>query len=406
MQKITVLSKIALIIFLYYLTYYIFIGLKNPIPAAGDSLDYHIPISLSILNGDFSLSSNFQTFHYLNFSQTFHKMPQWYYPGASEAINSVFILLGIPLTLSNIFAVGILAFTLYKLGRAFNLEKNYSLLFSLGFVSLNAVIRWLNAVSVDFWVAIWFSWAIILLENPKKTAQYFAKLGFALGMLIGSKFIALYLFLSLFIIYFKKIFRVLNFERLLSFAIPFSLGIFWYVRNLALTNNPFYPVAILGFKGPFYESERIMTQIINHPTEMLNAFYSEYHLWAFSALIAVFFIAYEIYKRKFQLNAINKLFILGLVGLVFFLDFPSSAQPWIMVSSMRYSLPSFICLILGIFLLAKKWGKEEFLGYFAIGNMINILSMVYYPKLLLISLPISGIIIYLMDKSRTKLERS
>lgn len=396
-QKVAIISKIALIIFLYYLTYYVFIGIKNPIPAPGDSFDYHIPISLSILNGDFlTLSHQTQTYSFLNFSKTFSKMPQWYYPGSSEAINSVFISLGIPLTLSNIFAVVILLVTLFKLGRTFRLGEYFSLLFSLSFVTLNGVVRWFNAVSIDFWVVIWFAWSLILFEKPQKTISYFLRLGFVLGMIIGSKITGIFLLASLFVFYFKKIIKLLNFKRVLAFSLPFSLGIVWYVRNWALVGNPFYPVAIFGFKGPFDKSPRILTEIIFHPIDILNAAFSEYHLWLFLVPFALFFLIQQI--KQFKLNEVNQLFLIAVGNLVFFLTLPSSSQPWIMVSGIRYSLPAFLCLFLGTFIIFSKWGKEELLGYFVIGNMVTILSMVYYPKLLLIFLPISFFIFYLLEK--------
>lgn len=403
-RNLSVISKIALIFFTYLLTYYLFLGIKTPIPAQGDSFDYHIPISLTIINGDFlNLSANTEIFQRGVFAQALRKMPQWYYPGSSETINSIFIYFGIPLTLSNILAALVLALTLYKLGRGFKLPQNYSLLFSLSFVTLNAVVRWLNAVSVDFWVTTWFAWAILLLENPKKNVSYFAKLGLALGMLIGSKFIALYLFLTIFAIYFRKIINYLNPKNAVAFALPFCLGLFWYVRNFALTGNPFYPVAVLGFKGPFYESERILNEITGHPLDFFNASYGEFHLWIFSILLAIFVICWKVYVKDFKLDNSTKLFIIGIVNLIFFLNFPSSSQPWIMVSGMRYVLPAFMCLMLGTFIYFKKIGKEEFLGYFALGNMLPVISMIYYPKLIFIYLPISLILFnFLKEEDKTK----
>src|SRR5260221_6375400 len=109
---------------------------------------------MSILNGSFLTLHN-------------PKLPQWYYPGSSEAINSLFILLHIPLVLSNYIAILVLFVCLWWLGKTFHLNKYYALLFALVFCTLNGIVRWLNAVSADIWVSVFFSLTIILLENPK-----------------------------------------------------------------------------------------------------------------------------------------------------------------------------------------------------------------------------------------------
>ena len=101
----------------------------------------------------------------------------------------------------------------------------------------------------------------------------------------------------------------------------------------------------------------------------------------------------------------NKLFLIGLINFIFYFNFPTSSQVWIMVSSFRYSLPAFIPLILGVFLLAAKYKKEEFIGYFALANMINVLTMVYYPKLVLIYLPLSLFIFHVLNKNDKTIEK-
>jgi hypothetical protein len=175
MQKVNILAKVSLLIALYYLIYYIYTGILNPLPLDGDSWDYHIPIAVSILDGSF-LSHPHEVIphwhrpesHGSDSSTGLQFIPQWYYPGASEAINALFILLGIPLTLSNIFATIVLFFCLWKLARTFLLSSSYSLLFAVAICTLNLILRWLNAVSIDVWVGVFFTFAVILLEKPKQ----------------------------------------------------------------------------------------------------------------------------------------------------------------------------------------------------------------------------------------------
>ena len=196
MHKVSVLAKASLLIGLYFLVYYIYIGITNPLPTDGDSWDYHIPIAVNIIEGDFLYHPpevipqwKRPASHGLNIPPGLHLIPQWYYPGSSEAINAICILFHIP-ALSNIFAAIVLFLSLWKLALTFRLSYYYSLLFAITVCTLNLILRWLNVVSIDVWVAVWFTLAIILLENPKKSLFYFMKLGFVLGMLIGSKYTA------------------------------------------------------------------------------------------------------------------------------------------------------------------------------------------------------------------------
>ena len=386
-NTVRVIANIGIVIALYYFTYYIFYGVTHPIPAPGDSWDYHIPISESIINGSFLLLPHV----------TF---PQRFYPGSSEAMNSILILLHIPLTLSNILAMLVLFVSLYKLGRCFKLQKYLALLYAVTFITLNALVRWQNAVSIDVWVAVFFTLAIILLERPEKRLIYFAKLGFVLGMLIGSKYTAIFYLTILFLFYCKNLMKYINFQRIVAFFIPFSVfGLFWYIRNYLIKENPFYPIPFLGFKGTLIFSDTVWNQTLHNPINLLNAAFSEYHLWILSVIVALAVLINQLIKEKnLNPNAMTKLFLIGIINFVIFFTYPTDTQPWIMVSSFRYSYSTFIPLILGVFILASKYKKEEWLGYFAIANMLSVVSMTYYPKLLLIYLPFAILVIYLFDK--------
>jgi hypothetical protein len=400
MQNIKIITKVCIVIAVYYFVYYVYKGFLMHIPLDADSWDYHIPISLSILNGSF-LTASFNTIPHLQdpITHAIHEIPVWYVPGSSDAINAFFILLHIP-TVSNIFAAVILFFACWKLGTAMQLAKYYAILFAITITTTNVVLRWLNAVSVDVWVGVWFTLSLILLEKPKKSNLYFAKLGFVLGMLIGTKYTTLYFILVFFIFYIRNILKYCNFQRILSFLVPFSVfGLFWYIRNFILTRNPFYPVERFGFPGPDSYGDSIWRETLNHPIEMFNAIFGEYHLWLFSIVVAGAYIIYQFaYKKNLHLDTLGKMFLLGFINFICYLDMFSDSHAWIMVSVVRYSLPAFIPLILGVFMLAAQYKKEELLGYFVVANMLCVLSMGYYPKLIVFDLLISFGIFYLLDK--------
>lgn len=394
MEKIKIITNIAVVIALYFLTYHIYTAILNPLPPLGDSWDYHIPIAHTIINGSFLNPQNFL-------------LHQWYYPGSGEFLNVLLILLKLPLSFSNIIATVVLFFALVKLAATFKLEKYYSILFALSFVTLNVVVRWLNFALVDVWVAVFFTLAIVLLENPKKSAMYFLKLGIVLGMLIGSKYTAVFLLISLLIFYFRII-KYLNFKNIIFFFIPFfTFGIFWYIRNFIYTANPFYPLPVLGFPGvEIFAGHRVWNIFLDFPIVMLDSFFAEYKLWSLSLLVAVGYLINKLRVRDFKFDNISKLFILGIISFILFLNFPTSPQPWIMVSSFRYSYPAFIVLFLAIFLLFKKIKREEFLGYFVIANMIFVTSLSYYPKLVVIYLPISAFVIWFLNRKKTNLQKN
>lgn len=392
MNQLKIIVFCAVIIWCFYLVYYTYSGILNPIVSAGDGRDYHIPISQSILNGTFLHPEHF-------------KLMQWYYPGSAEAFNSILILLHIPLTLSNLFPIVILAFALFKLGMTFRLNYYSSILFAITFVTLNVLVRWYIAVSIDVWLAVFFVFSIILLEKPEKTYWYAARLGFVLGMLIGSKYTADYFIVLLILVYIKNIWKVLSLTRFTVFLIPFSLfGLFWYVRNYIYMQNPFYPMPMLGFKGQMILlNDTISTQLLSHTGTMLNAYFGEYNIWSFLIFIAFGVYVYKkVRNKKLSIYGINRVYIIGIVNFLLFLTFPTNSQPWIMVSSFRYSLPTFIPLILGVFMVCNYYKKDILLGFSAIGSMLMVLTMSYYPKLTIFYILLAFILMYIIEKKEKK----
>ncbi len=387
-MKVRTLSYAALFVALYTLSYYVYHGLTHPVPLPGDSWDYHIPIAHTILSGVFLHPSGF-------------RLPQWYYPGSSEAINALFILLRVPLTLSNVFAAVVFFFCLFKLGLVFRLRFFYSLLFALTGSTFNVIVRWLNAVSIDIWVGVFFILALILLENPRKSSRYFLALGFVLGMLIGSKYTGLLFIVSLFLFYGRSVWKVVSTKRFSLFMIPFSVfGLFWYLRNYLSTGNPVFPTPVLGLPSKdVFGGMNVFNVMWTHPSAMLDSAFAEYHMWVLAFVVGCAWLFYRfIIKQQREMDALIRLFLLGLLNLIFYLAFPTSEQSWIMVSSFRYSLPAFIPLVLGVFLLGQRYKKEEWIGYVTLGNMLITLTLAYHPKLVFFYVPLGPSIIYWLEK--------
>jgi hypothetical protein len=172
-------------------------------------------------------------------------------------------------------------------------------------------------------------------------------------------------------------------------------------------HNPIYPIILFGLPGlkgfgGYTSFNFSMLYVgITHPSEMLGAAFGEYKIWILSFfVICAVFIKQFSFKKRFLLDKTTKIYLIGILSFLLFLTYPTNSQPWIMVSSFRYSYPVFIMLMLGVFLLGAQYKKEQYIGYISVACMINVLTMAYYPKLLIIYLPLALIIFYFFQRNK------
>lgn len=379
--NLKLLSLFSLGIFLILLCVNFISGI-NSLPSEGDSINYHIPIAQNLISGNFI------------FQKDVVNIERWY-PGSSEIILSIFILLNIPLNLFNVFSILILFLVLHKLGLEFLKEKYYSLIFASVVASTYGVFRLVHTQNIDIWIAIYFLSLIILLEHPKKTLKYFTSIGLLSGLLIGSKYTGLLYFLILFVVYVKDMIKYSSFRRLLFFIVPFSIfGLFWYVRNLWLTGSPVYPQSIFFFKGlegwQSYLSVPLWKAIIETPILMFNAFIQELEFWPFIFLIIPAFL---ILKNKDKKNLenykkINRLLRISILIILVYLFLPYDNKYLGMVLSIRYIFNLFSILILIIFLFSQMYKSQLFIGILAVANSLIIFTHPYHPKLTFLYMPL------------------
>ncbi len=154
--KLRILAKISLILIAYIIIYYIFNGI-NLHTFEGDSINYHIPIAKSYLNGTVANPLYIKGVPFLKYS-----------PGSSEGILAIMMFLKLPWNIYNVLAaVSLFLISLY-VGKTFKLGKNLSLIFATSIIGLHGIVRWLNTQVIDIWLSVFFLLSIYLLENPNK----------------------------------------------------------------------------------------------------------------------------------------------------------------------------------------------------------------------------------------------
>jgi hypothetical protein len=370
-----------------FLSFFIFIsflysGITSP-PLLGDSHDYHMPIAENFLNG---------TFFYIPKTAN----PFINFPGSSELILALFILLHIPINWFCVLGWVLLFLLLRKMGLHFNLGSELSLIFATAFTSTLSVFRQMGTQSIDMWMAAWFVLLVILLEKPRKTIGYFFFLGFAFGMLVGTKYTGAVFMVILLVVYGIRIVKLLNLSNILAFLLPFLIfGVSWYIRNFIEWGDPMYPLSFFIFRGlPLDISNYILWQEIlrGHVLTIIAALVSEYLIWGLSFIPFLALFALN-FKKRFINNNYSRVFwlcFLLFVASFFMYSFKSTKFDFV-VSNMRYLFPVIIMLMLSLFIMAKKFKLAQEIALLALLNSIAAVSfIIYHPKVIILYLIISS----------------
>lgn len=373
-----VYEKVFLVIFLTLLVYYAFFDITTT-PFPGDNWDYHIPIARSILDQTFLHPANF--------------LDKWYYPGSSEAILSVLMFLHIPLNLFNFFCIIILFFLLRKLGIAYGLNRQLATIYSVTVCTIPAIsFRILASQSIDLWLSVYIVLTILLLKFPRKKLSYYIFLGISIGMLVGTKYSGPLYLLAILAIFYKNLVRYISFSKILVvFTFITILGLFWYIRNFIYTGNPFAPELGFLFNSKLvgvlqFQTWKTILYVPNGIGMLMDALVSEVKIWTLALPIAPFLLYYSFKKND---KALKQILLLGVFGIFVFLISPSWYEYDPIVSSFRYSYPTFIMLILSMFLFASSIKKTNYLIILAFANILLFPPLQYHPKLVFIIIPIA-----------------
>lgn len=379
-------SKLILISFIYFLIYFFIFAFSYPIPD-GDSLNYHIPIAKSFLNGTFINPNNFEGAKYLKF-----------FPGASEGILALLLFFKVPIQLFNFLGVLFVFFMSYLLAKNLKFSYSYASVFAVSVSSFPIMFRWINMQIIDIWLLGFFVFTLYLLEKSVFSNKNVLLFGISSGMLIGSKLTGpIYLLVLLFLNFNKKIINF-NIKKIIFFIIPFSLlGIFWYLRNYLIFKNPFYPQPFLFFNGEYGLRIQVWDVSFNSISglkDFLNAGFGEFGIWIFSLFFG-FYILLRYLLRKSNTKSIKYL-LLGIICFIIFLFLPSDYHYHIIVSVFRYSLPAFFGFVLSLFIFAKENKKEKIIYLMTFLNLLIVPVFEYHPKIIFFLIPFALYILFVI----------
>lgn len=396
MPGVKTISVILVTILFTVFVSFVILGFSTTIPYSQDN---NVPIAKSIASGEFI---NLQAVN-----------PYEYYPGSSHSFMIPFLYAGIP-NLFGLLSWIVLFIVAKKLGDTFGLSKSMSIIFAASICTTTSVIRTIGDQSIDKWLCSWFILSIILLEKPKRNWTWSLLIGFTLGMLIGTKYSGPLFLLPLFIVYGKTLLSYLYPMRFISAGIMFTIfGLFWYIRNFIVKGNPFYPANTALFEGaptvtvqdwhvwkiPFIYPEGVIA--------LVNSFFSEYLIWAFSGILIIWYLIYSKRKKEKFDSKIKRLVLLGvttgLVCLLLPITPPYKIELFHIVSNMRYLYILMVILILVVFLISDKFKKNNLLATLVILNAAPLYSFIPYQPKIFIAVMLLFILFYFKNGMVSKL---
>lgn len=345
------------------------------------SPDYNVPIARTIVSGEFiRLKSD---------------NPYVYYPGSSHVILAAFLGWGLPVNLFGVLSWGVFLWGLWKLGRVFGLGETAALMFAASFGMTVSVVRTIGDQSMDKWLAFWFVGALALLEKPERSWRFSLLLGLTLGMLTGTKFSGPLFAAGLVAVYWKRTLGVLDWRRGLGMGVVFTVsGLFWYIRNLILTGNPFYPANLPFLKGyPGFTNQdwmlwKIPVYYWPGMRQLFDAYVSEYLVWTAVGVVMAG-VGVWVWRKKRDVDGrVVRLGWLTAANLAVTawlpITTPFEIELFHVVSDMRYIYVAVVVQNLIAFILAEKYKLLWILYPVAVLGMIPAFSFVpYYPKIFL-----------------------
>jgi hypothetical protein len=232
-------------------------GLVTPVQGY-DSTAYHLPLAATFLRDSAFLTG-------LN--------PQLYYPANGELLQRWALTIGtdqLIAPLSWIMAL-VCGYALYAIATVLGQSRTAAAIAAMSLLALPLVINLSITGYTDLTTTALFLFAVLFLikwwQSDGTSLADAVTFGAAAGLAIGSKYsagpptIVLAAMGAIALVMWPRHVNGRKAQLLLGGVLAavaaFVCGGFWYLRNLALTGNPIYPIAMFGMKGmPLHQLTR------------------------------------------------------------------------------------------------------------------------------------------------------
>ncbi len=387
------LLKIILIV---WIAVYFIISL-SPTAMGKDGLAYHLPFSSDIVHKGaivFPVWGNMNYGHLPVLAEVFYAVQ-------IDAFNNLGVTKVIEFFGLMILALGIV----YFIQKRFN-NKLISYLLLILLLSCMPLIK--NALAggmIDIWSYLFGLFSIIklcdyLLEEKIRTDGIVIA-GILLGLSLGVKYLSLFfLVIAGVIIIITSMRRRWSFGKLLKVCLIFLLPAFifcgfWYMKNLAYTGNPFYPIFTMG-RGEEFTTEvndfildRTFANLILFPFLFFgkDTFHLPFGIFtALSFLVSYLGLIYLAIKRK--LDGFIVYLVIGMEIFLFLLFFWSH--------QIRFAIPALVinCILI-VFVLDRlpQFSEKMYRNSFtALALLLAITSIATYKAELKCALGIRSLV--------------
>ncbi|MEK7524197.1 MAG: hypothetical protein AAB588_04175 [Patescibacteria group bacterium] len=360
-------------------------------PWAYDSIAYHMPFAAEWL----------QTGAIRQIPFTPYAGPLGYYPASSELV-VLWSLLPLHADALANFVTFFYAFVFfiaaYALCREFGGSPFLSFFFPLAVISVPALIKEVGTTQSDLFLIMAYvlcAYFLVLFSKRSRLPYLFLAIA-ALGMVIGSKYLALPFSVPLFAAAIWLLFKQkVSLKHLpLAILVLILTGGVWYIRNWIIAGNPLYPAHVELFGYTLFQGIAGMTEKIfgwsllgsvNTFTDFKN-FLIPYvqrigwHVLIFPLAGCCFFIEWMRSKHRKELTSLWGFYLLSLFFFALYWMAPYSSSD--LVANVRYSFLFVTTAFLSIILTAEKiqWSRVVIFPLAVAAFFINI-SLIMKPNI-------------------------
>lgn len=208
-------------------------------PRGIDDLVYHLPTIFDYIQSHEIRLLSVELRHHFAFPQNAELLFMWptIFAGNQRMADSV----NIPFVFFSIL-------TVYSLLRHFEITRKDALFASMLYALCPVVIFQAGVNYIDIIVSLFFLLSLyfsLLFHSSRKITYLFAT-GISIGLMLGMKYTALLLVLPLLVLIVPGLFIVKKRAAIGYVALIVVLSSWWYLRNLVVLKDPFYPYNFLG----------------------------------------------------------------------------------------------------------------------------------------------------------------